>query len=328
MTTPDNDSPTTMMALRAHRRGGPETLDYEAAPMPTPAAGEVLIGVRAAAITFAELTWDETWTRDGVDRTPSIPSHELSGAVVAVGQGVSATYVGTAMYGMVPFDRDGAAAECVATPLECLAPKPATVDDVTAAATPLAALTAWQALVEHAGCRPGESVLVHGGAGAVGGFVTQLAHQLGAHVTATVRAADADVVRGFGADTVVDYESERFDATPGIYDVVVDTVGGATLDRSFAVLRPGGRLITLQAPPSQERARECGVTALFFIVRPDAGQLVTVGEMVEDGRLRVTVAATFPLAQGRSAFYSGGDPARRSGKTVLLVGNGATAPLR
>src|SRR4051794_41088616 len=113
MTKPDNDTRPTMMALRAHCRGGPETLWYEAAPRPEPAAGEVLVGVAAAAITFAELTWEETWTSHGVDRTPTIPSHELSGTVVAVGDGVSDRYLGTAMYGLVPFDRNGAAAQFV-----------------------------------------------------------------------------------------------------------------------------------------------------------------------------------------------------------------------
>ena len=309
----------TMMALRAHQRGGPETLLYETAPVPVPADGEVLVQVKAAAITFAELTWDETWSRNGIDRTPTIPSHELSGVITDVAEGVTDLQVGNEVYGLIPFDRDGAAAEFVTVPAEVLAPKPATVDHVTAAAVPLAALTAWQALVEHAHCRPGESVLIHGGAGGVGGFATQLAASLGCHVTATAGSDDLDIVRGYGAESVVDFRTELFDVAPGVYDVVVDTVGGTTLDRSYAVLRRGGRLITLQSPPSQERAADLGVTATFFIVKPDRAQLASIADMVDRGRLRVTVADTFPLARGRDAFLSAGKPRRAPGKTVLVV---------
>lgn len=310
---------STMKAIRAHHRGGPDMLVYENAPIPSPAAGEVLLQVSAAAVTFAELTWNETWTRGGVDRTPTIPAHEVSGVVMAVGENVSTYAVDDVLYGLVPFDRNGAAAEFVVVPVDALAPKPTTIDHLTAAAAPLGALTAWQALVEHARCRPGESVLVHGGAGAVGGYVTQLARGLGAGVTATARSADAELVRTLGAETVVDFETEQFDATPGAYDVVIDTVGGTTLDRSYAVLRPGGRLITLQAPPSQEQAARFGITAVFFIVRPDSGQLRTVARMIDDRQLQVTVADTFPLARGREAYLSGTAPQRRPGKTVLVV---------
>ena len=319
---PIQDVSTSMMALRAHHRGGPENLVYESAPVPRPAAGEVLLQVRAAAITFAELSWEESWTRRGVDRTPIIPAHEVSGVVAALGTGVTDFAVGDAVFGLVPFDRDGAAAEYVAAPVSSLAAKPTTADFRTAAAAPLGALTAWQALIEHARCSAGESVLIQGGAGSVGGYATQLAHQLGAHVTATGRSADADLVRRLGADVFVDYEKEQFDAETGIYDVVVDTVGGPTLDRSYAVLRPGGRLVTLQTPPSQQEADRFGVTAIFFIVRGDAEQLRSVAGMIDAGQLRVTVAESLPLAAGRTAFLRGTAPDRRPGKTVLLVGEG------
>lgn len=308
-----------MMALRAHRRGGPETLLYEPAPTPTPAPGEVVIEVHAAAITFAELTWDETWTRNGVDRTPTIPSHEVSGVIAQRGAGVSALQVGDVVYGLLPFDRDGAAAEFVTVAADVIARKPATVDHVTAAATPLAALTAWQALVDHADCRPGSSVLIHGGAGGVGGFAVQLAAARGARVTATALAKDADLVRGYGAERVIDFRTEAFDDQSAAYDIVVDTVGGTTLDRSYAVLRRGGRLITLQAPPSQEQAAHFGVTAIFFIVQPSRVQLNAIAQMVDRGELRITIADTFPLAQGRQAFLGATKPGRAPGKTVLIV---------
>ncbi|WP_205878351.1 NADP-dependent oxidoreductase [Mycobacterium camsae] len=306
-----------MTALRAHRRGGPEVLAVESAPVPIPAPGEVLVAVHAAAITFDELTWEETWTRDGVDRTPTIVSHEMSGVVTETGSGVTDLQPGDEVYGLVGFDRDGAAAEFVAMPASDLAAKPSTVSHPVAAALPLAGLTAQQALVDHAAVRPGEAVLVHGGAGGVGALTVQLAAQLGAEVTATVRSDTAELVRGFGARHVIDTRSDTLDGA--VYDVVVDTVGGQTLDQSFGVLRRGGRLVTLSAPPPPGKADEYGITATFFIVTANRNQLTDLVQRVAGGRLHVAIARTFPLAQGREAFESGRQPGRKAGKTVLIV---------
>jgi NADPH:quinone reductase-like Zn-dependent oxidoreductase len=304
---------TEMTALRAHRRGGPEVLVVERAPVPIIAAGEVLVAVHAAAITFDELTWEETWAR-----TPVTPSHEVSGVIAKLGSGVRDFALGDEVYGLIEFDRDGAAADFVAVPEAGLAAKPSTVSHAQAAALPLAGLTALQALVDHTAVQPGEEVLVHGGAGGVGALTVQLAAILGAHVTATVRSDTAELVRGFGARRVIDVRSESFDAT-GAYDVVIDTVGGETLNRSFAVLRRGGRLVTLSAPPPPGRADEYGIAATFFIVTPNRNQLVELAELVDSGRLRVHIAETFPLAVGRQAFESGRRRNRRPGKTVLVV---------
>ncbi|MGZ4511073.1 MAG: NADP-dependent oxidoreductase [Mycobacterium sp.] len=306
-----------MAALRAHRRGGVEQLVAERAPVPVPAAGEALVAVHAAAITFDELTWDETWTRDGVSRTPVIPSHEVSGVVREAASGVADFAPGDEVYGLIPFDRDGAAAEFVCVPAADLAPKPSTVSHAVAAALPLAGLTALQALVDHAGVRPGEAVLVHGGAGGVGALTVQLAAMRGARVTATVRSDAGDLVRGYGAVRVIDVRTETFD--DAVYDVVIDTVGGETLDRSFPVLRRGGRLVTLSAPPPAGRADEYGVTATFFIVTPNRDQLTELAALVDSGRLHVEIAQTFPLDRGREAFESGRRPGRRAGKTVIVV---------
>jgi len=308
-----------MTALRAHHRGGPEVLVVERAPVPVPAAGEVLVSVRAAAITFDELTWDETWTRDGVSRTPVIPSHEVSGVVFELGSGVSDFKPGDEVYGLIEFDRDGAAAEFVTVPATDLAAKPSTVSHTRAAALPLAGLTALQALVDHAAVQPGEAVLVHGGGGGVGALTVQLAAILGARVTATVRSDARELVSGFGAGRVIDVRTEAFDEIGPVYDVVIDTVGGETLDRSFGVLRRGGRLITLSAPPPVGRADDYGVTATFFIVVPNRDQLAQLAALVDSGRLRVEIAGTFPLDDGRDAFESGRRSPRRAGKTVIVV---------
>ena len=307
------------MALRAHTQGGPEVLVYESAPRPTPGNDEVLIAVHAAAITFAELTWPETWASGGVDRTPVIPSHEFSGVAAEVGDGVTGLSAGDEVYGLVPFDRDGAAAEYVSVPATSVATRPRTVSHVVAAAAVLPALTAWEALVDHANVQPGQRVLVRGGAGGVGSFVTQLATALGASVTATVHAPDAEHVLALGAERVISTEQESLDAEKGAFDAVIDAVGQETPEGLFAALRRGGRLITLQEPPSQEMADKYGVTALFFVVTADRDRLARLADMIDTGKLKVSVAAMFPLAEGRAAYESGASRRRRPGKTVLVV---------
>ncbi len=307
------------MALRAHRRGGPETLVFERALRPAPGPGNVLVAVRAAAITFAELTWDLSWqTLGGADRTPVIPSHEVAGTIVEVDPLVTDLRVGDAVFGLIPFDRDGAAAEFVAMPAAALALAPLTASPVEAAALPLAALTAWQALVDHAAVTAGEHVLVHGGAGGVGVYAVQLAHLLGARVTATASGEDTAFLQALGADRVIDYTTESFVDLVSDVDVVIDGVGGETLDRSYGVLRLGGRLVTLSTSPSADAARQFGIEATFFVVRPDPEQLARIAELVEDSTLRAVVAATFPLSEGRHAYERGTQP-RPPGKTVLVV---------
>lgn len=315
--------PETMMALRAHTRGGAEQLVYESAPVPVPGPGEAVVGVHAAAITFAELTWDPSWTTsDGRDRTPVIPSHEVSGTVAELGPGATGPAVGEEVYGLIDFDRDGAAADYVSLPAAHLAARPKSVSHAEAATLPLAALTAWQALVDHAALQPGEHVLVQGGAGGVGSYAVQLAAILGGTVTATGSARHRDFVLGLGAAT---YLASRASgaarsgaAAPPEYDVVIDTVGGGVLDASYEVTRRGGRLVTLSAPPSVEKATERGVHAMFFVVAPDTAELARIAELVDEGRLRPIVSQTFPLADGRRAFESATLP-HPPGKTVLIV---------
>jgi NADPH:quinone reductase-like Zn-dependent oxidoreductase len=309
----------SMMALRAHTQGGPEVLVYESAPRPTPGTGEVLVSVDAAAITFDELSWPETWFVGDVDRTPIIPSHEFSGVVIALGDGVAGLSVGDEVYGLVPFDRDGAAAEYVSVPATSVAIRPRTVSHVVAAAAVLPALTAWEALVDHAAVRPGKRVLVHGGAGGVGAFVIQLATALGASVTSTAHTRDVEYVRALGAERVINTDQEPLDAQTGVFDVVIDAVGRDVPEALFAALRRGGRLITLQEPPSEELADKYGVTAVFFIVTAERDRLARIADMIDAGKLKVGVAATFPLAEGRAAYESGAVRRSRPGKTVLVV---------
>lgn len=304
-----------MRAIRLHHRGGPEALALGDAPMPRAGAGEVLIDVRAAGVTPTELDWLPTWTTPaGTPRDLPVPGHEFSGIVRAIGPGVTELAAGEAVYGMNDWYRDGALAErCVARATD-VAPKPRSVDHATAAIVPISALTAWQALVERARLEPGERVLVHGGAGAVGSFAVQIARLCGARVITTVSARNAGLVRRLGAEIAIDRHATRFeDAAPAV-DVVLDTVGGETLARSWNVLRPGGRLVTVGA--EGERTTDPRVRDAFFIVQPSRAQLVNVARLIDAGDLHPLVGAVYDLTDTQSAFTH--PPA--NGKNVVVIG--------
>ncbi|THG31375.1 NADP-dependent oxidoreductase [Glaciibacter flavus] len=308
-----------MKALRAHHRGGAETLVYEDAPVPVPGAGEVLVKVHAAGITFTELGWDETWrTADGADRTPIIPAHEVSGVVEDVGDDVSRFARGDEVYGRIGFNRNGAAAEYVATPASDLALRPLSVSHLESATLPLAALTAWQALFDHAHLQPHEHVLVLGGAGGVGSFAVQLAKHHRAHVTATAGAGALEFVSGLGADVVVNYETLTEASARIQADVVIDAVGGPATAEAIGMVRPGGRFVTLSQPVDQKLLAGRDITGSFFVVEANPDELAGIAGLVDRGDLRTTVAQVFPLADGRAAFEDG-PKSRRPGKTVLQV---------
>jgi NADPH:quinone reductase-like Zn-dependent oxidoreductase len=278
--------------------------------------------VHAASITPDELTWDATWTDDprpgGRDRTPIVPSHEMSGVVAELGPGVTEVEVGEEIYALIPFVRDGAAAEYVSVPVDVLATKPVTIDHDTAASIPLAGLTAWQALVVHAALRADHHVLIHGGAGGVGSFAVQIAAALGARVTATAREGDQDLVRSLGAAEVVDYQHERFEDRVAGVDVVIDPVGGPTQARSWSLLRPGGVLVSVAVPPDPAEAAKHRARGVFFVVEPDRGQLETIAGLVDRGRITPIVDRVVPLADARAA-YEGLRTEHRQGKVVLHV---------
>ncbi|MCU1413419.1 MAG: NADP-dependent oxidoreductase [Microbacteriaceae bacterium] len=310
----------SMMALRARERGGPEVLVYEEAPVPRPGRDEICVAVHAAGITFAELTWPETWTSNGTDRTPIIPSHELAGVVTQVGAEVSDLSVGDAVFGLVPFNRDGAAAEFVVLPAADVTRKPAAVTDVDAAAAVLPALTAWEALRDHAHLEAGQRILILGGTGAVGAFLTQFAHGMNADVTVTVSSASNEArAKSLGANhvVVVGHDQEP-DGLSG-FDVVMDAVGGHVAEWLYASLRPGGQLVVLQEPPSEELAAKYGVHATFFVVTTRRDRLDELGALLAAGGIEVAVAQTFGLSAGRAAYESGPLPKPAPGKTVIVV---------
>lgn len=297
-----------MHAVVAHS-SDPASLTYETLPVPTPGPGEVLVAVHATAVTAGELTWPDTW--------PVIPAHDVSGVVAELGEGVAGMHVGDDVYGLIGFDRPGAAAEYVAVPAVHLAAKPATADHIAAATLPLGGLTAWQALIDHAHLEDGQHVLVHGGAGGVGTYAVQLAVLHGATVTATASAADIDFVAGLGARPVIDYTT-RFEEQVADVDIVIDTVGRDTMARSWGVLRPGGVLIGVAEEPPADDAASHGIRGAYFVVEPNREQLVELARLVDHGALRLTVGPVFPLADTAAAIITQRDTHVR-GKVAIQV---------
>ena len=312
-----HELPQQMKALRAHARGGPEQLVYEEGPTPAaPRGTDVLVRVAAAAVTFDELTWPDTWESRGEDRTPIIPSHEFAGTVVAIGPAVEGFSAGDEVFGLVPFDRDGAAAEYVLVPASCIAVRPSSVSAIEAAAAVLPALTAQEALDEQLNVAAGQRLLVRGGTGGVGAFVVQLARRLGIEVTATVRSASSRTrAVQLGAAAVLVGDDAASVPAAG-FDAAIDAVGAGTPEWLYRAVRPGGRVVLLQEPPVAELAQQYGVDARFFVVGAGRSSLQRLADLLSGGGLEVAVAATYPLADGRHAYADRGH-AGRPGKTVI-----------
>lgn len=295
------------------RHAGVDGLTLTEIPYPHAAENDVIVRVHAAGFTPGELDWPASWTdRAGRDRTPSVPGHELSGVVAELGYGTTGLSVGQRVHGLADWARDGALAEYVAVEARNLAPLAADIDHAVAAALPISGLTAWQALFVHAGLRTGQTVMVHGAAGGVGSIAVQLAREAGARVIGTGRAKDRAVVLDLGAHDFADLTTDSWD-TPESVDVVLDVIGGDIGERSRAVLRPGGTLVTIAAPPS---AQPENGRAVFFVVEPDRAQLTALAQRVREGRLKILVGQIRPLAEAAVAFAG---PRSTVGKTIISV---------
>jgi NADPH:quinone reductase-like Zn-dependent oxidoreductase len=291
-----------MKAARVHELVGLEGIDgivYEDAPEPVPAVGDALVKVHAAGFTPTELQWPLWTDRAGRDRAPIIPAHEFSGVVAALGYGTAGVAVGDEVYGLIDGYRDGAAAEFIAIEARDIAPKPATIDHVHAAAIPQAGLTSWQALFDHGQLAAGQTAVIHGVGGAVGSVAAQLAHSAGAQVIGTGRRGARSRAMEAGADSFVDLEQDRWEDAVGEADVVLDPIGGDVLARSAAIVRPGGALVSVCAPPPTDRH---DIRALHFVREPSRAQLAELARLVEVGQLRPQVGAVYPLADARDAF--------------------------
>jgi NADPH:quinone reductase-like Zn-dependent oxidoreductase len=298
------------------RAAGVAGLTLGELPYPHAAENDVIVRVHAAGFTPGELDWPSTWTdRAGRDRTPSVPGHELSGVVVDLGYGTTGLSVGQRVFGVTDWARDGSLAEYAAVEARNLAPLPADVDHTMAAALPISGLTAWQGLFDHGRLRAGQTVLVHGAAGAVGSIAVQLAREAGARVIGTGRTADRERAHELGAETFLDLQAERLEDA-GEVDVAFDVIGGEILDRTARIVRAGGTLVSIAAPPPVWP--EHG-SAVFFVVEPDRDRLADLAQRVRDGRLTVVVGSVQPLSEVPTVFA----PERRSpGKTIIQVSEG------
>lgn len=280
-----------MLAVRVHRFGGPEELVLERVDIPKPQPGEALVRVMAAGVG----PWDALVRTDhsGLPQTlPVTPGSDIAGVVEATGE---------AVFGLTNPSFSGGYAEYAVAECSSIARKPASLSFIEAASVPVVAVTAWQMLFDHAKVSAGETVLVHGAAGNVGAYAVQLAHWAGARVIAVAGAADNDYVRGLGATEVIDYRTQRFEEHVSGIDAVIDTVGGETQARSFAVLKRDGMLVSSVSPPSQELAAQYGVRTAFFIVSVPSAQLERIAGLFDAGALKTDVGVVLRLADARKA---------------------------
>jgi NADPH:quinone reductase-like Zn-dependent oxidoreductase len=309
----------SMMAWRVHEFGPPQTMIFESVPRPDPGPGEVLVKVRAAGVG----PWDG-WIRAGNSALPQpLPltlGSDLAGEIEAVGPDVTDWRVGEQVYGVTNPRFIGAYAEYALASAAMIARKPASLSHIEAASVPVIAVTAWQGLSDQAQLKAGQTVLIHGAAGNVGAYAVQMARHAGVRIIATAAADDLSYVRELGADTVVDYQTQRFESVAREVDAVLDLVGGDTQTRSFQALRRGGKLISAVSQPDQELANIYGVDATFFLVNVTTRHLTEIAKLIDGGALRTRVGAVLPFADAREAHLMlEGIRRPPKGKIVLAV---------
>ncbi|HEY1386999.1 MAG TPA: NADP-dependent oxidoreductase [Ktedonobacterales bacterium] len=309
---------TEMHAVRLHQYGAAENLIYEETDRPEPQTGEALVRVRAAGVNPVDWKTRNGRGVAGPLESPIILGWDIAGLIEEVGGSVGLFATGDEVFGMARFPEFGNAyADYVAAPASDLAKKPASVSFAEAAAAPLVTLTAWQALFEVAQLQAGQTVLVHAAAGGVGHVAVQLAKWRGARVIGTASARNADFLRGLGVDQVIDYTHERFEDVARAVDVVLDTQGDETQRRSFAVLKPGGMLVSITETPDEALAQTYGVRTARIRVRPSGEQMARIAELFESGKLRVEVARTLPLSEAADAHRLS-ETGHTRGKIVLI----------
>jgi NADPH:quinone reductase-like Zn-dependent oxidoreductase len=305
-------------AVRVHSFGPPEVISVEDVPEPEPREGEVVVRVKAAGVG----PWD-AWIRSGKSVLPEpLPltlGSDLSGVVHSIGPNVEGLQIGDEVFGVTNERFTGAYAEYAVAKAAMIAPKPKSLNHMHAASVPVVAVTAWQMVFELAQLAPGESVLVHGGAGNVGAYAVQLAKRAGAMVITTASAKDLTYARGLGADGVIDYRARQFEEQVKDIDAVLDTVGGETLGRSYGVLKRGGILVSAVARPSKEKAEQHGVRALFFLVEVTVERLRKIAELIDAGGLKTEVGEVLWLNEARQGHEMLEGAPHRRGKIVIKI---------
>src|SRR5882757_9846400 len=280
----------TMKAIRIHNYGGPEVLKYEDAPRPDPKADEVLIRVHAAGVNPIDWKVREGHMKDfWPHKFPLILGWDLSGVVEELGPSPAAAgrfKIGDDVYSLPDPTRNGAYADYIVVRESELALKPKSLHHPRAATVPLAGLTAWQSLFETAQLQPGQRVLIHAGSGGVGHFAVQLAKWKGAYVFATASTKNQDLLRELGADEPIDYTQQRFENVAGNIDILLDTIGGETQERSWSVLKKGGNLLSVVQPPSADKAKALGIQAAFVASQPNGAELAKIAELIDASDLK------------------------------------------
>ncbi|GHD58139.1 NADP-dependent oxidoreductase [Jeongeupia chitinilytica] len=308
-----------MKAIRIHRYGGPEVLQLDEVPVPVPAADELLVRVKAAGVNPVDWKIREGWRADLLQhRLPLTLGWDVAGVVESVGSSVTGFKAGDAIYARPDASRDGCYADYVVVRAGEAAIMPPTITFDEAAGVPLAALTAWKALFDEAGLKAGQRVLIHAGAGGVGGFGIQLAKHAGAHVIATASTDNLALLRLLGADVVVDYTRENFIVRAPDVDVVFDTIGGETQDRSWACLKPGGVLVSVVSEPDPETAQQHRARGALVVVRPDGPRLAELAKLIDAGAVTVVIDDVYPLEAAREA-HEHSQTGHARGKIVLHV---------
>jgi len=306
----------TMKAIQIHAFGGPEVLKLENVPRPEPGAGQVLVRVHAAGVNPAD--WKLREGKFGQIHFPAIMGIDFSGDVEALGPNVTEFRVGESVFGIVA-DESGSYAEYALAPLSQIVEKPAGLNHVQAAAIPVPAMTAWQALFDEARLRAGQKILIHAAAGGVGNFAVQFAKWKGAYVIGTASGPNADLVRSLGAHEFIDYRTTRFEDVVHDADVVFDTIGGDTQERSWKVLNRGGVLVSIVQPPSEQTAAARGGRGIFM--RQDSKrneELIQIAKLVASGQIKVNVETVLPLTEARQAQELS-QTGHAHGKIVLAV---------
>jgi NADPH:quinone reductase-like Zn-dependent oxidoreductase len=306
-----------MKVARVLRFGPPSVIINDNLPRPEPAAGQLLVRVKAAGVG----NWDAL-VREGKiphQALPLILGSELAGIVEAIGAEVLGFKAGDEVYGATNEEFTGAYAEYALPSAGRMAHKPKSLNFIEAASAPIVTVTAWQMLFEYAHVTAGQTALVHGAAGNVGAYAVQLAKQAGLHVVATAASADLDYVRGLGAERVVDYKRERFEESVTGVDVVLDTVGGDTQQRSPRVLNPGGILVSIVSPVPETTQKRYGIRAAYFYVDVTTARLDKITALFDSGKLVTEVGTVLPLEEARFAHEMLAGAQHKRGKIVLSI---------
>jgi NADPH:quinone reductase-like Zn-dependent oxidoreductase len=310
----------TMKAIVAHEYGGPEVLKYEDAPIPTPKDDELLVKVFAAGVNSFDGTLRSGKYAKGAKGTqlPWHPGYDIAGVVERVGPKVTKFKVGDAVYAMVNILKGGGYAEYALAEQSDAALKPATISFVEAAGAPSVALTAWQAIVDKANVQSGQTVLIHGASGGVGLFAIPAAKIRGAKVFATASTANQDFLKQLGADVAIDYKTQKFEDVAKDVDVVIDAVGGETLRRSYPIVKKGGIIVSLSDNVDKAQLDKYGLRGMSEVVQNNGDELAQIGKLIDEGKIKVVVSETFPLAEANKA-QAKADMGHTRGKIVLKV---------